>query len=602
MENENSSSLETLVCDGKTYEAIQELKDLIEHLHGDPRTNLISLSSRFNIIKREKQDGVVDYNANTTESNKIRVAFLNLLSDLREEIQGKINFFKPIPHKEDNQRSVLRAFVEIVLSKKYKNIKAFGDGNTFAYFDAQEHYSDMPVMIMVMKTHDFDRAHYLSCLQRIAQLKHRNLIQLLDVNFQSHPYYLITEFVSGVDLKTLLRDTGPFPLHNAKRFLLIIGDVMDTLRLKRFTHAGIRPSKILIDHELEPEISPFDILKIDNKKRLLESFIEDCYYFAPEVLYDPPSSTSQLYAKQSEKPACDVDKTNQFCLAALGFELITGYKLFEGTGVDEILKSRDRFFSDKVYREERFAHKDLPKRMADILKKMLNFNPQKRYTDLKSALLDIGRVRALLDENEAQVLASYKRCLNNEEDFVGKFYANLVAEPSAGGFKFNDKNSIDPEITRKLNTAIHIIFDADDNGISFLEKIVELSPNSNKIAEEYQLIFDVFMKTVFECDPRWEPNDEVDKAWRKIKQRITRSLNAYLAEKAQSLKILKTEPESTQKEKTVKARPNAAHAFGDEPYHDTHDNSPEQNSELKVDEEIKLPSDDGQIQKTTDAE
>ena len=57
---------------------------------------------------------------------------------------------------------------------------------------------------------------------------------------------------------------------------------------------------------------------------------------------------------------------------------------------------RHRFLNDEAYRKTRLSHPKLPSRMAVILKKMLNENPQKRYEDLPMALRKIGKVRANL--------------------------------------------------------------------------------------------------------------------------------------------------------------------------------------------------------------
>ena len=69
---------------------------------------------------------------------------------------------------------------------------------------------------------------------------------------------------------------------------------MNTLRKKKLPLAGIRPSKIFIDHELEPEISPFHLFINTDKKRLLETFKEDCYYFSPETLYNLATSNNSV--------------------------------------------------------------------------------------------------------------------------------------------------------------------------------------------------------------------------------------------------------------------------------------------------------------------
>ena len=519
MAAENDVTLEGLVCQNRMPEAIERLKSLIEDLKGDSYNSLIGLSGRLQAVRRDKIDGTAD--GSDPESNRIRAAFLSVLSDIREEIQSKVNFFKPIPRSQA-QRDTLRDFVETVLSKKYDNIKPFNEGNTFIYFTATEKHSEMAVMVMILKSSDINEIMQNNQLSRIAQLKHRNLIQLLDVNFQTYPFYIITEYVSGINLKKLMAETGSFPLHNAKRLILIIGDVMNSLRQKKFPHAGIRPSKILIDHELEPEISPFDILRISDTRRLLSSFIEDSYYFAPERLYE-------LGVNNKNE---EIDRANQFCIAALMFEMLSGEKLFAGQNVSDIMLSRHRFFTDLEFRKTRFIHPRIPSRMATILKKMLNQNPEKRYDDLPTALREIGKVRADLDPIEEKVFASYRRCLTHTEDFVGLFLDNLFGEAGMGSLK-NLKSEEKLVLQQKFYISLHLIFDVE-NAVIFLRKVAEAAADSSTTAAEYIFYFDVLLKTVEECDPRWHgKSSDTPKAWGHIKMRILDSLQDLLPTKTE---------------------------------------------------------------------
>ena len=165
MAAENDVTLEGLVCQNRMPEAIERLKSLIEDLKGDSYNSLIGLSGRLQAVRRDKIDGTAD--GSDPESNRIRAAFLSVLSDIREEIQSKVNFFKPIPRSQA-QRDTLRDFVETVLSKKYDNIKPFNEGNTFIYFTATEKHSEMAVMVMILKSSDINEIMQNNQLSRIA--------------------------------------------------------------------------------------------------------------------------------------------------------------------------------------------------------------------------------------------------------------------------------------------------------------------------------------------------------------------------------------------------------------------------------------------------
>lgn len=508
-------TLEGLVCQGKLPEAIEQLKSLIEALKNEPYTNLLALSGRYSANRSADESNTAPKEMTSMESNRIRVQFLSILSDVREEIEERINFFKPIP-RAAKDRDTLRDFIETGLSRKYTDIRPYTEGVSFIYFSARERHSDQEVMIMVLKTSDIEEIKKNSQLNRISQLKHRNLIQLLDVNFQTYPYYLITEMVSGVNLKTLLRHTGSLPLYNTKRILLVIGDVMDYLRQKKFTHSGIRPSKIIIDQEMEPEISPFDIHQVSESKRLLSSFVEDCHYFAPE----------KLFAEEKDTSSDATDKASQFCLAALAFEMLTGEKLFYGDNVAEVLLMRHRFFNDSEFRKRRLNHPMLPTRVVAILKKMLAENPDKRYDDMNLALQDIGRIKVELDENEEKVFDSYRRCLSHSDNFAQVFFQKLFDQPGMEEMKPKTASEL-TLFFQRFHIAVHLMFDIE-NTIASVEKTTRLSPFESNSRAEYITLLNAFVDTVAECDPRWNSRAGVADAWQHIKNRILDALAAYL--------------------------------------------------------------------------
>ncbi len=511
-------TLEGLVCQGKLPEAINQLKSLIETLKNEPYTNLVALSGRHSANRKADESETVPKDGISMESNRMRLQFLSILADVREEIEGKLSFFKPIP-KDARDHDTLRDFIETGLSRKYVDIKHHIEGQSFIYFSAKEQYAKQEVMVMVLKTSNIEEIKGSDQLRRIMQLKHRNLIQLVDTNFHTYPYYLITELVSGVNLKILLRNTGTLPLYNTKRILLVIGDVMDYLRQKRFGHSGIRPSKIIIDHELEPEISPFDIHHVSDDKRSFKSFVEDCHYFAPEKLFKLVDNTFK---------GEEMDKANQFCLASLAFEMLTGEKLFAGENASDILLMRHRFFTEAEFRKNRLTHPFIPTRVTAILKKMLAENPDKRYEDMGLALRDIGRIKVVLDKSEELVFDSYRRCLSHAENFAQQFFDRLFAQPGMEALKPQGPNEVNL-FYQRFHIALHLMFDIE-NTIASVEKTTRLSLIESKrnSRAEYVILMNAFVDTVAKCDPRWNSRTGVAEAWNNIKNQILEALAAHL--------------------------------------------------------------------------
>jgi serine/threonine protein kinase len=515
---EKNMTLEGLVRSGETLQAIDLLTNLIKFLNDEPLNSLSLLSNRFYQNKKAERDNQELRSLTNMEKDRITYSFLNILTEVKEEIQDKVGFYKPIP-KDENENNALQDFLHMVLAKKYEDIQPFAKGQTFHYFSAKEIDSKLKVMIMMKKNNDINSTINKNDLNRIAALKHRNLIQLLDANLQTFPNHLITEYVDGISLKNLIHNIGALPLHSAKRLLLIIGEVMILLKQKRFPYAGIRPSKIMLDYELEPEISPFDILMVDDDKRLLKSFIEDAYYFAPEKLYDLNKDNTPIA----------IDRANQFCMAALGYEMITGKKLFNGNDISELLLDRHLFFTDDSYRKKKFENPRLTNRLVVIFKKMLQLNPLKRYPDLPSALREISKVRAEGDGDVETVFNSYKRCLHDSDDFVKTFYKNLIKQEHTDPHVKEQLESDAERMYEKFYLDIHLVFDPN-NTVEFLDKITANKYKDVSPVSEYKAFLAAFLETIAVCDPRWKTHAIVRKAWLNIKNKIFTQLESYIPE------------------------------------------------------------------------
>ena len=77
--SEQSETLETLVCKGRTKEAIEQLKSLIETLNKEHLTNLIALSGRYYTNNKVEGAGTEEAKTTNMESNRIRFQFLSIL-------------------------------------------------------------------------------------------------------------------------------------------------------------------------------------------------------------------------------------------------------------------------------------------------------------------------------------------------------------------------------------------------------------------------------------------------------------------------------------------------------------------------------------------
>ena len=506
-------TIEELVISGYEGTGVA-LNKLLSFINDLDLVQLQGLSSQYFQTKNDDLQGIVPFDASVVQKNRITNSFLVYLTNTKSKVESMFGLHKTLVRHESIDDAIA-VLLQVELHNFYEDIKPFHPehiGNTYKFFVAKE--ESLKFMIMVPR--DIQAKNNLSKkdLINISTLKHRNIIQLIDYNLDTYPNYIISEFVEGISLLDLLKDVGSFSIHNVKKLMLIIGEVMNLLRRKNYL--PIRAHKILIDLELEPEISPFDLLNRNCKSPTIDDFIEDALYFAPEMLN---KYTSHL-------PPDDIDKANQFCLGALSYEMLTGKKLFgdDSKNIETILSERKDFKENEIdFMRKKFAvpplNDPMLKRLQIILKKMLHHCPEKRYYDLQTALKEIEKIRVDFKGDEERIFKSYRRCLHKSDNFIDAFYKELLEDSRTKDYYNPDnKETIQKEFYRN----IHLSFDTR-NAVNFLESFTELE---SKKFDEYLSFLDVFIRTIKKSDTLyWDKDNRIEKAWLNFQKTIEGKFN-----------------------------------------------------------------------------
>merc|ERR1719445_997225 len=89
----------------------------------------------------------------------------------------------------------------------------------------------------------------IKILQELTELKHDNLVALLDCKETPHHVYLVMEYCNGGDLADYLNAKGTLSEDTIKSFLRQLAGAMVAMNSKGIVHRDLKPQNILLAHD-----------------------------------------------------------------------------------------------------------------------------------------------------------------------------------------------------------------------------------------------------------------------------------------------------------------------------------------------------------------
>ncbi len=141
-------------------------------------------------------------------------------------------------------------------------------------------------------------------------IAHKNVCRMFDLGEDARTYYITMEYVSGKDLKSLIRQVGRLDTGTAVKMARQICDGLAEAHRLGVVHRDLKPSNIMIDREGSARILDFGIARSLKAKGMTGTGI---VIGTPE--YMPPE---QAEAKEVDK------RSDLYSLGVILFEMVTG--------------------------------------------------------------------------------------------------------------------------------------------------------------------------------------------------------------------------------------------------------------------------------------
>jgi len=148
------------------------------------------------------------------------------------------------------------------------------------------------------------------------QLSHPNLVRVWNADVESETLVLVTEYVDGVPLDTILASRGPLPIDEAIRILDPVMAAVGYVHSRGVLHRGIEPANVLVlaDGTVKVRNCGMARLAESSVRKRAETGPGSVHYRAPELLLD----------RKDAGPQADI-----YSLGCTLFHVVTGHAPFE---------------------------------------------------------------------------------------------------------------------------------------------------------------------------------------------------------------------------------------------------------------------------------
>lgn len=215
------------------------------------------------------------------------------------------------------------------------------------------------------------KERFISEARAASVLDHPNICVIHEIGeTDDNQLFISMNYYKGETLKEKLRD-GPLSVKETLKYITQIAKGLESAHEKGIIHCDIKPGNILITEDGTPKIVDFGIAKIccDVKLRNNENASGTITYMSPEQVDNANIDT----------------RSDIWSLGVVFYEMLTGQMPFKDNFKNAIMYSIMNEDPESIAS----INSDIPSKLEEIVRQMLNKNPDQRYQTITDLLVDL---------------------------------------------------------------------------------------------------------------------------------------------------------------------------------------------------------------------
>jgi len=203
----------------------------------------------------------------------------------------------------------------------YRLIRLLGRGS-FADVYLGEHIhlnTQAAIKVLDMRLTNDDMGDFLKEARTIARLKHPSIIQVLEFGVENNTPFLVMDYAPNGTLRSHFPKGSRFSPEDIEPYVMQIASALQHAHNEKLIHRDIKPENMLLGSNNEVLLADFGIAVVAHSSRTqsMQGVAGSVAYMAPEQLQGTPVKASDQYA-----------------LAAIIYEWLSGEGLFQGSFVE----------------------------------------------------------------------------------------------------------------------------------------------------------------------------------------------------------------------------------------------------------------------------
>jgi len=271
----------------------------------------------------------------------------------------------------------IESFEVPAVPQRFEALERIGPGGGGTVFKARDTRLRRVVALKFLDEADGTQ-DALAEARALATLSHPHVVSVYEVDTESHPPFIVMEFVAGVTLRSMI-ETSPLPMEQALRLAVQIASGLVAAHQAGLLHRDLSASNILVSEGERAKVVDFG-LATGRRPQGAEAAIEPfptagtLGYMAPEQLTGRPLD----------------HRTDIFSLGVILYEMITGRRPFGGATAAETARAALTEEPPPLGR----SCPGIPLRLEAIVRRALEKDQGQRYATAQDMLLDLQALGA----------------------------------------------------------------------------------------------------------------------------------------------------------------------------------------------------------------